>query len=84
VRLRDDPSAADIAVTVDDAWRRRGIGTALLDELLRRRPAGVERLITHVAADNRASLALLARAGKARLSPSTGARYDVEVDLPGS
>ncbi len=81
VRLRDDPSAADIAVTVDDAWRRRGIGRALLDELIRRRPPGVDRLITHVAADNRASLALLERAGDVHLSPSNGGRYDVEVDL---
>ena len=81
VRLHDRPSAADVAVTVDDAWRRRGIGTALLDELIRRRPAGVVEIITHVAADNRGSLALLARAGKVALSASSGARYDVHVDL---
>jgi RimJ/RimL family protein N-acetyltransferase len=81
VRLRDRPSAADIAVTVDDAWRRRGIGAALLDELIRRRPAGVVELITHVAADNKASLALLARAGQVHLSASSGARYDVHVNL---
>lgn len=81
VRLRDNPTAADVAVTVDDAWRRRGIGTALLDELIRRRPAGVVELITHVAAENKASLALLERAGKVRLIPSSGGRYDVHVEL---
>jgi RimJ/RimL family protein N-acetyltransferase len=83
VRLRDNPAAADIAVTVDDAWRRRGVGTALVDELIRRRPAGVTELITHVAAENRASLALLARAGTVHLSPSNGGRYDVRVELSG-
>lgn len=81
VRLHDQPSAADIAVTVDDGWRRRGIGAALLDELIRQRPEGVIELITHVAADNRASLALLARAGDVQLSPLSGSRYDVHVDL---
>lgn len=81
IRLRDRPSAADVAVTVDDAWRRRGIGTALLDELVRQRPAGVVELITHVAADNKASLALLARAGEVHLSAPAGARYDVHVNL---
>ncbi|HEX4017794.1 MAG TPA: GNAT family N-acetyltransferase [Frankiaceae bacterium] len=81
VRLRDDPAAADIAVTVDDAWRRHGIGAALLDELLRRRPAGVRELVTHVAADNKASLALLSHAGDVHLSASNGGRYDVRVTL---
>jgi RimJ/RimL family protein N-acetyltransferase len=82
VRMRDRPSAADVAVTVDDAWRRRGIGTALLEELISRRPAGVVELITRVASDNTASLALLARAGEVHLSASDGSGYDVRVDLP--
>jgi ribosomal protein S18 acetylase RimI-like enzyme len=81
VRFRDQPSAADIAITVDDAWRRRGIGGALLDELIRRRPAGVAEIVTIVAADNQASLALLSRGGEVRLSPLTDGRYDVHVAL---
>jgi ribosomal protein S18 acetylase RimI-like enzyme len=81
VRLRDQPQAADVAITVDDAWRRRGIGSALLAELIRRRPAGVVELLTHVAASNTASLALLSRAGEVQLSPLSGGRYDVRVAL---
>ncbi len=81
VRIRQQPSAADIAVTVDDNWRRRGIGSALLDELIRRRPPGVVELVTHIAASNTASLALLSRAGTVRLSPLSDGRYDVHVDL---
>jgi ribosomal protein S18 acetylase RimI-like enzyme len=81
IRLADQPEAADIAVTVDDDWRRRGVGTALVDELIRRRPAGVRELITHVAAGNRASLALLSRAGEVRLSPLSDGRYDVHVAI---
>ncbi len=81
VRLPDDPSAADIAITVEDGWRRRGVGSALLDELIRRRPTGVTSLSTHIAAGNRASLALLSRAGEVRLGPQTGGRYDVHVAL---
>jgi RimJ/RimL family protein N-acetyltransferase len=81
VRFRDQPQAADVAITVDDAWRRRGIGSALLEELIRRRPAGVIELVTHIAASNTASLALLSRAGEVRLSPLSDGRYDVRVAL---
>jgi RimJ/RimL family protein N-acetyltransferase len=63
VRYADDPSAADIAVTVTDAWQGRGVGAALAAELLTRRPEGITRLRTTVASDNRASLGLLARLG---------------------
>jgi RimJ/RimL family protein N-acetyltransferase len=63
VRYRGDPSTADVAVTVTDAWQGRGVAGALLAELLRRRSEGIVRLRTTVAEDNRASLAMLARLG---------------------
>ena len=66
---------------MDDQWRRRGIGSALLDELIRRRPKGVVEIITLIAADNQASLALLSRGGEVQLSPLTDGRYDVHVAL---
>ena len=77
-----DPASADIAVTVADDWQGRGVGTALASELMRRRPPAVTRLVTEVGADNRASLALLAGAG--RLSSSVPSRgvVDVTVELP--
>jgi len=77
-----DPATADIAVTVVDDWQGRGAGTALVSALMQRRPAAVTRLRTLVAAGNRASLALLARAG--RVSPGLPERgvLDVTVELP--
>ncbi|SRR5271165_351519 len=77
-----DPASADIAVTVVDDWQGRGVGTALVSALMQRRPAEVTRLRTLVAADNRASLALLAGAG--RVSPGLPEQgvLDVTVELP--
>lgn len=33
IRYRNEPEAADVAVTVDDAWQGRGVATALLADL---------------------------------------------------
>jgi RimJ/RimL family protein N-acetyltransferase len=82
IRYPSDPSAADLAVTVEDAWQGRGVATALLTELLRRRPAGVTRIVTTVAADNAASLAMLRRLGPTSVTSGGGNRLDVVVDLP--
>ena len=77
-----DPATADIGVTVVDDWQGRGAGTALAAALLARRPAGVTRLRTLVAAGNRASLALLARAGRVSSGLPEQGVLDVTVDLP--
>ena len=83
LQYADDPATADIAVTVVDDWQGRGAGTALVSALLERRPAAVTRLCTVIEADNRASLALLAGAGRI----SSGLPYrgviDVTVELAG-
>ncbi len=78
----DDPTTADIAVTVVDDWQGRGAGTALVAALVQRRPAEVTRLRTLVAADNRASLALLARAGRVSSGLPEQGVLDVTVELP--
>ena len=78
----DDPATADIAVTVVDDWQGRGAGTALVSALLARRPAAVTRLRTLVAADNRASLALLARVGHVSSGLPERGVLDVMVELP--
>jgi GNAT superfamily N-acetyltransferase len=83
VRLPDDPAAADVAVTVSDDWHGRGVGRVLLDDLLARRPAGVEVLRTVVAAENDASLRLLAGAGTLTSRPAGSGVLDVEVRLRG-
>ncbi len=82
LQYSDDPATADIAVTVVDDWQGRGAGAALLSALMRQRPAAVTRLRTLVAADNRASLALLAGAGRVSSGPAEGGVLDVTVELP--
>jgi len=77
-----DPATADIAVTVVDDWQGRGAGTALSSALTQRRPAAVTRLRTLVAAGNRASLALLARAGRVSSGLPERGVLDVTVELP--
>jgi RimJ/RimL family protein N-acetyltransferase len=82
VRYPEQPDAADVAVTVLDQWQGRGVATALLEELVRRRPEGVTRLVTVVAADNPASVAMLRRLGRTTVTLAGSGLLDVEVDLP--
>jgi GNAT superfamily N-acetyltransferase len=61
---------ADLAVTVVDAWHRRGVATALLTRLTERAvQAGIRRYAASVAADNRSVLELVR--GSGGLDPST-------------
>jgi ribosomal protein S18 acetylase RimI-like enzyme len=64
VRLRGEPTAADVAVTVGDPFQRRGLGTRLLRELAHAaRAQGIERFSGHVLVDNAAARGLLIGAG---------------------
>ncbi len=81
IRYDERPCEADLAVTVLDDWQGRGVATALLAELVRERPVGVTRIVTTVAADNAASLAMLRRLGKTTTTPAGRNRVDVVVDL---
>lgn len=83
VRYPGVPDAADIAVTVKDAWQGQGIGTVLCRKLIERRPPGVDHLLTEVAFDNRAPLAILHQLGQVHAHPTGDGAYDVEVDLFG-
>lgn len=57
----DDPTLADIAVTVVDRWQHRGIGRALAVAIAdRAREEGVTRLRAHVLSANRPALDLVA------------------------
>jgi len=80
VQTPEDPSAADLAVTVKDDWQRRGIGALLAEALVARRPAEVTHLLTYVATDNPASLAMLQRLGPTTVAVSSGV-YEVSVAL---
>lgn len=82
LRYPDDPTAADLAVTVVDDWQGRGVATALLDVLMRHRPPGVQRIDTVVNAGNRASLAMLRRLGEVEVGPTESGAERVVVELP--
>ncbi|MBC2934053.1 GNAT family N-acetyltransferase [Nocardioides sp. zg-1228] len=81
VRYTDASEAADLAVTVKDAWQGRGVATALLSVLMRHRPAGVHRIVTEVLRDNPASLAMLRRLGRLSLRDDGSGVYSVVVEL---
>jgi RimJ/RimL family protein N-acetyltransferase len=58
------PDEREIAVVIDDRWQARGLGTILVDELLRAADArGVTKFRAFVLADNVRMLAVLARLG---------------------
>lgn len=82
IRYQDEPTSADVAVTVRDEWHGRGAATSLLAALMRQRPAGVTRIVTVVAVDNAAALAMLQRLGPCRATPTGHGVLEVVVDLP--
>ncbi len=84
LRYPDRPTAADVAVTVREEWHGHGVATALLTELMRRRPRGVTKLLTRVAEDNPASLRMLQRLGPTAVSDGGEGTLRVEVQLPGA
>jgi GNAT superfamily N-acetyltransferase len=64
VRLADDPSTAEVALTVTDRWQGRGLGPALLRRLAgSARELGVERFAFTVSGDNRPAQKMLGRLG---------------------
>lgn len=83
VRYPDRHEVADVAVTVRDDWHGRGVATALLPELLERRPEGVRCLLTEVLADNPASLAMLRRLGPTTTELESDGVLSVHVDVSG-
>ena len=61
---REDPEEADFAIAVDDGWRRRGLATRLMIELVRHAgQSGVRRLKGEVLTTNEAMLAFAAQQG---------------------
>jgi acetyltransferase len=58
----DEEDTAEVAIVIQDYWQDRGLGTILLDEILRAGEAnGIRRFSADVLADNDRALALLAR-----------------------
>jgi ribosomal protein S18 acetylase RimI-like enzyme len=75
--------AAEVAVTVEDAWQRQGLGKRLAVRLARRAiDRGIESFEATVQPDNRPALGLLRK-----LSPNASVRFDrgeyaASIDLP--
>jgi len=81
VRLKDEPSTAEIALTVIDSFQRMGIGKALLVRLANAAVVrGIERLRALILPDNAPVIALLSK-----YAPTVRFTYDGELlraDIP--
>jgi GNAT superfamily N-acetyltransferase len=82
VRLKDDPEAAEVAVTVADPMQGKGVGkqlgVLLADEA---RGRGVKRFTAAVLADNRPALRLMATMTDRLVSHVDHGVTDVVADL---
>jgi acetyl coenzyme A synthetase (ADP forming)-like protein len=79
-RLRD-PTSAEVAFTVAEPYRGRGIGTRLLEQLAAIAAAnGIERFIAEVLPDNRAMLSVFEHVGFEVLRETAGG--ETEVTFP--
>jgi GNAT superfamily N-acetyltransferase len=82
VRDHDDPTHAEIALAIADAWQHRGLGTLLLDALATRaRAVGITTLTGLVLADNTGMLKLFDHLGPTRRHDAGAGTMEVEVDL---
>lgn len=81
VRLDDDPTVAEAAVTVLDHYQGRGLGTALLERLAESaRRNGIRTLRNYVLAENKPMLELFATLGAERTHEGQGV-YRIDVPL---
>jgi GNAT superfamily N-acetyltransferase len=82
IRLKNDPTAADIAVAVLDDYQGQGIGSLLLEALVVvALENGIERFVGHVLAENEPMKALLRGFGAALTRDEPGV-YAIDLALP--
>lgn len=82
VREPDNPSVAEVAVTVLDEHQHRGVGTLLTRALGKvALENGIRTFVSYVRWDNEEAIELLREAG-ARVTPDEPGIARVEVDLP--
>lgn len=78
---RPGATDAEIAVTIEDAWQRRGLGSLLAGRLAKvARRRGYERFLATMLPDNRAALGLVHK-----MSPDATVRFvagEYEASLP--
>ena len=83
VRDPDDPTRAEVAVTVADEWQHLGLGTLLLDRLAdRARDEGITSFTALVAGDNAAIRPLLdGLGGTVRVTEVADGALETEIEL---
>jgi membrane dipeptidase len=80
-----DPTEAEVAVVVADAWQNRGVATALLERLgLRARHEGVTHFVALVMSDNEQALDLFRHLSPEGSEPrrSASGHLEVVIDIP--
>ncbi len=78
----DTPGSAESAIFVHQAFRRRGVGTALLEAALHWGGAGgLRRVWSMTTSNNRVALRLLKKCGF-RLTKCTALGTELEIELP--
>ena len=83
VRDLDDPTSAEVAVEVVDAWQGRGVGSLLGRHLAARaRAEGVAQFTALMSADNTRSQRLLGKLGALTVVARDGATVEYRVALP--
>jgi GNAT superfamily N-acetyltransferase len=83
MRFPDDPTAAEAAVVVIDAFQGRGLGSVLLERLVERaRRRGIERFEATLFTDNKAMLALFGRIGDVEVLSQEGQTIEIVIALP--
>ena len=81
----EDPAEAEFAVAVVDHWQQRGVGTALLEQLVARaRAEGIERFVAIVLGENSEALDLYDHLVPDGAPPRRSASGNLElvVELP--
>jgi GNAT superfamily N-acetyltransferase len=86
VRAADDPTAAEFAIVVGDAYQRQGLAAALIERLAAAATArGVARFRATMLSDNVAVMQLLAQLSEGDLQiVYKGEISEVDVELPGT
>lgn len=81
-RLESDPSAADVAIVISDAWQHRGVGSVLMRKLAgaaKRR--GIERFTASMLADNRPVVQFVRQSNPAARLRFDGTELSMEAPL---
>jgi GNAT superfamily N-acetyltransferase len=81
----DDPTVAEVAVTVADDWQGRGVATALLEQLVSRaREEGIECFLALILEDNEAAVQLFQHLSVGDPEPKRSASGHLEllIELP--